>query len=177
MNLIRTIREDWASNDRNPKGQLIMLLFRITNFFAAKKHTASWVWVAGLPLMIFYRVLVEWVLCVELPAKTQVGAGLTIHHGMGLVINSRAKIGRNCLLRHNTTVGCVMMPDGTQGPCPIIGDNVEVGANVVVLGGIRIGDGARIGAGAVVIKDVPPHSIAVGNPAHIIKDTQEVLDI
>lgn len=51
----------------------------------------------------------------------------------------------------------------------VIGNDVWIGANVVVLRGVTIGDGAIIGAGSVVTKDVPPYSIAVGNPAKVIK--------
>jgi len=56
-------------------------------------------------------------------------------------------------------------------PSPVIGDFVEIGANAVILGGIRIGDHAVIGAGSVVVDDIPAYAIAVGNPARIVKDT------
>lgn len=51
----------------------------------------------------------------------------------------------------------------------VIGNDVWIGSNVVILGGLNIGDGAVIGAGAVVTKDVQPYSIVVGNPAREIK--------
>ncbi len=51
----------------------------------------------------------------------------------------------------------------------IIGNNVWIGENVIVLKGVKIGDGAIIGANSVVTKDVKENSIAIGNPAHIIK--------
>jgi acetyltransferase-like isoleucine patch superfamily enzyme len=51
----------------------------------------------------------------------------------------------------------------------MIGDFVDVGSNAVVIGSITVGDGAIIGAGAVVVKDVPPYAVVVGNPAHIIR--------
>lgn len=61
------------------------------------------------------------------------------------------------------------MEDGSQGPSPVIGDNVDIGANVVIIGGICIGDNVVIGVGSVVTKDVPKGSVVVGNPARIIK--------
>ena len=51
----------------------------------------------------------------------------------------------------------------------LIGNNVWIGENVVVLPGVRIGDGCIIGANSVVTKDIPDNSIAVGNPAHVVK--------
>ncbi|MGB9274623.1 MAG: DapH/DapD/GlmU-related protein, partial [Terrimicrobiaceae bacterium] len=58
-----------------------------------------------------------------------------------------------------------------NGPadCPVIGDNVDIGSNAVLLGAIRIGDNAVIGAGAVVLRDVPPGDVVGGNPARSIK--------
>ena len=58
-----------------------------------------------------------------------------------------------------------------NGPsdCPIIGDNVDIGSNSVLLGAIKIGDNAVIGAGAVVLHDVPPGDVVAGNPARSIK--------
>ena len=58
-----------------------------------------------------------------------------------------------------------------NGPadCPIIGDNVDIGSNSVLLGAIKIGDNSVIGAGSVVLHDVPPGDVVAGNPARSIK--------
>jgi len=52
---------------------------------------------------------------------------------------------------------------------PVIGNNVDIGTNVVILGSICVGDYAQIGAGSVVVKDVPVRAVVVGNPTKIIK--------
>lgn len=52
---------------------------------------------------------------------------------------------------------------------PIIGDDVVLGANVTIVGGVKIGNNVTIGAGAIVVKDIPDNAIAVGNPAKVIK--------
>lgn len=93
-----------------------------------------------------------------------VGYGLKIQHikGGGCVIVPN-KIGNYFSIRQYTTVGKANGDD-----CPIIGDNVTLGANVTVIGGITIGDNCIIGAGSVVVKSVPPNSIVVGNPGRII---------
>ena len=65
--------------------------------------------------------------------------------------------------RHCTIIG---KKDGRR---PIIGNNVELGANVIIIGAIIVGDNVSIGAGSVVVKDIPKNSIVAGNPAKIIK--------
>lgn len=62
---------------------------------------------------------------------------------------------------------------GLEYACPItVGNDVWIGANVCVLPGVTIGDDCVIGAGSVVVKDIPPHSVAVGNPCRVIKTTK-----
>ena len=96
----------------------------------------------------------------------KVGEGLIIQHGFGTRIGC-SKMGRNCQVWHGVTIG--KSRSGLDQPRPIIGDNVKICANAMVLGGITVGDNAVIGAAAVVLKDVPPNATVVGNPARIIK--------
>ena len=51
----------------------------------------------------------------------------------------------------------------------VIGANVWLGGGVIVCPGVTIGDNSVIGAGSVVTKDIPAHSLAVGNPARVIR--------
>jgi serine acetyltransferase len=83
-------------------------------------------------------------------------------------VNGEARLGARCLLRANSTLGNVVDDDGRPGPSPVVGDDVELGIGVIVIGGVTIGDGARVGAGAVVIRDVPAGAVAVGNPARVL---------
>ena len=55
----------------------------------------------------------------------------------------------------------------TQGPK--LGNNVDVGAHVCILGNIKIGNNVKIGAGSIVVKDIPDNCVVVGNPAKVIK--------
>jgi putative colanic acid biosynthesis acetyltransferase WcaB len=157
---------DWEANRGNIKGQLVLFLFRAAQ--AVRALPEPW-WLLGAPVLAFYRVFVEWVLGIELRYKTRIGPGLRLFHGQALVVHEGTVIGAHCLLRQSTTIGNKTLPDGSSGPCPVMGDYVDIGANAVVLGGIVIGDRAVIGAGSVVLKDVPAGAVVAGNPAKIIR--------
>lgn len=96
----------------------------------------------------------------------EIGGGFYMPHPYATILNAK-RIGRNFTCRQCTTVGNKY--DGDNINIPVIGDNVTLGANVVIIGGIRIGDNVTIGAGSVVVKDIPENSVVVGNPAKIIK--------
>lgn len=95
-----------------------------------------------------------------------VGEGLVIQHGFGTRIGC-SKMGKNCQVWQGVTIG--KSRSGLDEPRPIIGDNVKIYANSLVLGGITIGDNAIIGAASVVLKSVPANCTVVGNPARIVK--------
>ena len=101
----------------------------------------------------------------DIPPKTSIGKGTIFSHsGLGVVVNGDAVIGKNCRILQNVTIG----GRGKHGT-PIIEDNVTIGASACIIGGITIGHDSIIGAHAVVLKDVPPFSVVIGNPAHVIK--------
>ena len=88
--------------------------------------------------------------------------GFVLVHGFGTVFNSSIKIGKNCTVLHNVTIGA------GHGGSPTLGDNVYVGAGALIIGGIKIGDNVKIGAGAIVVEDVPSNSTVVCEKAKII---------
>lgn len=160
---------DWEANSRNPKGRTILLLFRVAQ--RIRSLPDPW-WKLGAPYLLFYEVFVEWILGVELRFKTRVGPGLRLYHGQGLVVNEGTVIGAGCTLRHGTTIGDKQLADGTVSASPVLGDGVDVGANVCIIGPIKLGDHAKVGAGSVVVKDVPAGAVVAGNPARIIRPPQ-----
>lgn len=103
---------------------------------------------------------------IDIYSDTDIGYGLYLGHGMGVVIHPDVKIGNNVNLSQFSTIG------SKNGSTPVIGDNVYIGPNSCVLGGITIGDNVIIGAGCVVVKSVPDNAIVVGVPGEIIGYTK-----
>ena len=97
-----------------------------------------------------------------------IGQGAKFTHMTGIIINKDVRIGKDCIIRHNVTIGQGKFNE--EGRCyPILGDRVDIGAGAIIIGGITVGDDAIIGAGAVVVKDIPAGATVAGNPAKIIK--------
>ncbi|MEV7932679.1 hypothetical protein [Curtobacterium sp. NPDC089185] len=115
--------------------------------------------------MAAYRFITEFVLGIELRPKTRIGPGLTIFHGVGLVVNDRALIGSGVVLRNGVVIG----HKSPTEHAPFVRDKVDVGTTALIIGAITLGREARIGAGAVVVRDVPPGDTVVGNPARSVR--------
>lgn len=105
----------------------------------------------------------------EIDLNAEIGGGLLIPHPNGLVIHPSARIGPNCLLLQQVTLGTV---EGNP-EAPSLGFHVDVGAGARILGPVHIGDHAVIGANAVVLTDVPAHATAVGIPAKVLEKRKE----
>jgi serine acetyltransferase len=157
-----TLRADLAANRGNPKGQVVVTAYRLTA--AARGTGRPPVW--SLPVLCAYRLLVDWVLGVELPPSVEAGPGLRIWHGTGLVVHANVRLGSDVTLRHNTTLGA--KGEAVDAAAPVVGDRVNVGAGAIVLGDLKVGDDAVVGAGAVVVDDVPAGATVVGNPARVL---------
>ncbi|MEW6447669.1 MAG: acyltransferase [Bacillota bacterium] len=112
--------------------------------------------------------------------------------GKNLVLGDRSQLGERCKVEDDLVVGddVIMGPDvfimssahaferldipiNQQGAQPrrpvVIGNDVWIGARVIILPGVHVGDQAVIGAGAVVTKDVPPRAVACGVPARVVR--------
>ncbi|MBR1578489.1 MAG: serine acetyltransferase [Bacteroidales bacterium] len=94
------------------------------------------------------------------------GEGLQIEHYGSIIVNPKARIGKNCKIHGNC---CIGSNGGYPDESPILGDHVDIGQGAQILGGIRVADNVRIGAGAVVVKDIlTPGVTVVGIPAKSI---------
>lgn len=104
---------------------------------------------------------------VEIHPGAKIGKGFVIDHGSGVVIGETAEIGDNCTIYQGATLGGTGKDVGKRHPT--LGNNVLVGAGAKVLGPFTIADNAKIAANAVVLKEVPENSTAVGIPARVVK--------
>lgn len=101
----------------------------------------------------------------------RIGPGLKLPHPVGIVIGAGARIGSNCTIYQQVTVGGARRGDYQANRYPCIGNDVVLYAGARLLGDIRVGDRVEVGANAVVRSDVPDDSIAVGLPARAIHRT------
>jgi serine O-acetyltransferase len=123
---------------------------------------------AGIPLVPrTISMLARAVTGIEIHPAAEIGEGLFIDHGSGVVIGETAKIGNNVTLYQGVTLGGTGFATGKRHPT--IEDNVTIGSGARLLGPITVGHGAKIGANSVVITDVPPNSTVVGNPGHPVR--------
>ena len=104
---------------------------------------------------------------IEIHPGATIGKGLFIDHGMGVVIGETTEIGDNCTLYQGVTLGGTGKDVGKRHPT--LGNNVLVGAGAKVLGPFKIEDNSKIAANAVVLKEVPENSTAVGIPARVVR--------
>ena len=104
---------------------------------------------------------------IEIHPAAEIGRGVFIDHGMGVVIGETTEIGNNVIIYQGVTLGGTGKDKGKRHPT--IGDNVMISAGAKVLGPFKVGEGSKIGAGSVVLKEVPPYSTVVGVPGRVVK--------
>lgn len=102
----------------------------------------------------------------EIPRQANIGAGLYLGHAFNITINSATTIGRNCNIHKGVTIG--QENRGKRKGAPSIGDEVWIGVNATIVGGIKVGSDVLIAPGSYVNCDVPDHSIVLGNPCRVI---------
>ena len=111
---------------------------------------------------------------VEIHPAAELGAGVFIDHGMGVVIGETTVIGDNCTLYQGVTLGGTGKDKGKRHPT--LEEGVMVAAGAKILGPFTVGRHAKIGAGSVVLKEVPPSSTVVGIPGRVVRIKGERVD-
>jgi serine O-acetyltransferase len=165
IGFLALLREDLRTHDGN---------FLEQGFWAIAVHRFG-NWRMGLskilraPCTLLYRFLfkfVEWTCGITLPYTVKLGRRVRIWHHGGMILHAHA-IGDDVHIRQNTTFGVSSRHSLHQ--LPTIEDRVDLGCGVAVLGKVTIGHDSVISANAVVVRDIPPRSLAVGAPAKVIQ--------
>lgn len=168
------LREDVRSVfDRDPAARTSWeVLTCYPGVHAIVLHRLShWLW--GLQLRWMGRLvshLARFMTGIEIHPGATVGRRFFIDHGMGVVIGETAVIGDDVTLYHGVTLGGTSWVKGKRHPT--LEDGVVIGAGAQILGPITVGARAKVGSNAVVVKNVPAGTTAVGNPARIIDTVQ-----
>ncbi len=123
-----------------------------------------WRWnVPVLPRLIDH--IIHIVFSASIPHNAEIGEGCSVlHRGMGIVIDFEQKIGKRVIIGPFVAIG-----GRHVNSKPVIEDDVVIGAHALILGELTVGRGAAVGAGSVVVKDVPPRGVMVGNPAQLVR--------
>ncbi len=126
-------------------------------------------WLYSLEIPLVPRLISYWtrfLTGIEIHPAAQIGKGVFIDHGIGVVIGETAKVGDYVLLYQGVTLGGTGKEMGQRHPT--IGKNVIVGAGAKILGNIKIANNVRIGANAVILRDVTANSTVVGVPGRVV---------
>lgn len=164
MSLLALLREDFETHDRklSEPGLWAVALHRFGNWRMKVRPK-----LLRAPLSVAYKsglFFMDNFIGIKLEYTVKLGRRVRIWHHGGMILGAR-EIGDDVHLRHNTTLG--VLRRGDNAAKPRIGDRVDVGAGACILGDVQVGEDSVIGANAVVVKDVPAQSLAVGVPASI----------
>ena len=139
------------------------LYIKLFHFFYRKAIVTSF-----YPIKVLYKIVFR-ILAqsrgLEISAVDQIGGGLYLGHAYNITINPRAKVGYNCNIHKGVLIG--QSNRGKYRGTPLIGNEVWIGINAVIVGNVTIGDDVLIAPNSYVNIDVPSHSVVYGNPAII----------
>ncbi|QDH15934.1 serine O-acetyltransferase [Oecophyllibacter saccharovorans] len=159
-----------ATHERDPACPDLVTPFLFFKGWQAVQayRIAHQLWLQGRrPLAYHLQSRVNEKFAVDIHPAAQLGWGLTVDHGTGIVIGETAIVENDVILFQNVTLGGTGKTGGDRHPT--VRQGSLLGAGAIVLGNIEIGTQARIGAGAVVLENIPPYATAVGNPARIVR--------
>lgn len=142
----------------NSAGFWALTTYRLQRSTLQRKPAIAW-----LPLrfgLSMVKKTLTMVTHINLNQHAKIGPGMLIPHVGPIQVCPNAIIGADCAIHHVCTIGA-----GEQPGTPVLGDHVMLGCHSCVLGPVKVGDKVKIGAGAVVTRDIPANSTAVGVPA------------
>lgn len=169
--MLKTMKRDIESVfERDPAARSVLeILLCYPGLHAMWGHRLThWLWTHGAKLLArWVSHLVRGLTGIEIHPGAKIGPNFFIDHGMGVVIGETSEIGANVTLYHGVTLGGTSLEKGKRHPT--LEDGVVVGAGAKILGPITVGKRSRVGANAVVVKPVRPNSVVVGVPGRVIE--------
>lgn len=120
-------------------------------------------------LYIFLYQLYQYENCSSIAWDSTIEGEPCFPHGIkSIFISGEAKIGKNCVIFQQVTIGSVILLDSKSTGAPTIGEDCYIGAGAKIIGNVKIGNNVRIGANAIVYKDVPDNSVVVAGEQKVI---------
>ncbi len=150
---------------RTYTGYKALCRYRYAHYFWQKGHK-------HLAFYISYRTKIK--TGIDIHPAAEIGTGIFIDHGVGLVIGETSVIGNDCVLYQGVTLGGTGKDTGKRHPT--LEESVMVSAGASILGPVTIGAHSKIGAGSVVLKDIPAHSTVVGVPGRVVKQNGKKIE-
>ncbi|NLL88747.1 MAG: serine O-acetyltransferase [Firmicutes bacterium] len=175
--MIDTIRKDiQAIKERDPAARnTLEIVLTYPGLHALEIHRIAH-WLHRRKLKLLARIishLNRFFTGIEIHPGAQIGRGVFIDHGMGVVIGETTVIKDNVTLYQGVVLGGTGKEKDKRHPT--IEQGAVIASGAMVLGSFTVGENARVGAGAVVLNSVPPNSTVVGVPAKVvIRDGQRV---
>lgn len=159
------VKEDYRAHGSDFFSQGFWMLF-IHRFGNRRMDVRSKLLRAPLTLIYrFFNKMTQYWFGMKVDYVVIIGRRVKLEHFGGMILGARS-IGNDVIIRQNTTFG-ISSPDDMHAK-PIIGDNVDLGAGVVIIGNVTIGENSIVGPNSAVFSDMPPNSIVLGVPAQVI---------
>lgn len=171
MNLLHLIHTDYKKYKKYG-GNSFTIIFFTQGFWAIFQYRiAHSVYQLSIPILkqllqlfcLIWQKIIEMSTGISIPASAQIGHSFYIGHFGGIILNAKTTIGNNCNISQGVTIG--VSGQGENRGVPKIGNNVYVGANVVIAGNITVEDDVLIGACSLVNTNVTANSVMLGVPA------------
>lgn len=177
MNVFRAIQSDYRKYKKYG-GNFFSIVFLTQGFWAVFQYRIAHFCYQKITLfpfgllckisMLFWQKAIEITTGISLPASASIGESFYIGHFGGIILNGETVIGNNCNISQGVTIG--ISGQGGKRGVPVIGDNVYIGVNSVLVGSITIGDDVLVGACSLVTSNVEKGSVMLGVPAVKVSD-------
>lgn len=176
MNLFSLIASDYKKY-KNYGGHFFSIVFLTQGFWAIFQYRiANWCYNLETPILkhlllflcLFWQKIIEVITGISIPNSVTIGHSFYIGHFGGIIINAKTVIGNNCNISQGVTFG-VSGRNDNRG-VPVIGNNVYIGANAVIVGKIFIGNNCVIGANSLVVNSFESDITLLGVPAKTVSN-------